>query len=75
MFAEGQAGLFDLALSPDFETSGTVFLSYASGTADANTPALYRARFENGALVDGETVFRAEPMRSTNAQRHATGTS
>ncbi|WP_440957952.1 PQQ-dependent sugar dehydrogenase [Oceanicaulis sp. LC35] len=67
VFAEGQAGLFDLALSPDFETSGLVFLSYASGTADANTPALYRARLEDGALVEGETIFRAEPMRSTSA--------
>jgi len=67
VFAEGQAGLFDLALSPDFEESGIVYLSYASGTAEANTPALYRARFDHGALVDGETIFRAEPMRSTNA--------
>ena len=67
VFAEGQAGLFDLALSPDFATDGLVYLSYASGTADANTPALYRARFNNGDLIDGETVFRAEPMRSTDA--------
>ena len=67
VFAEGQAGLFDLALSPAFASDGLVYLSYASGTADANTPALYRARFENGALVDGETLFRAEPMRDTDA--------
>ena len=67
VFAQGQAGLFDLALSPAFATDGLVYLSYASGTADANTPALYRARFENGALVDGETLFRAEPMRDTDA--------
>ena len=67
VFAQGQAGLFDLALSPAFATDGIVYLSYASGTADANTPALYRARFENGALVDGETLFRAEPMRDTDA--------
>lgn len=67
VFAQGQAGLFDLALSPAFATDGIVYLSYASGTADANTPALYRARFENGALVDGETLFRDEPMRDTDA--------
>ena len=67
VFAEGQAGLFDLELAPDFDTSGLVYLSYASGTADANTPALYRARFEGGALVEGDTIFRATPERSTNA--------
>lgn len=67
VFAEGQAGLFDLELAPDFDTSGLVYLSYASGTADANTPALYRARFEDGALVEGDTIFRATPERSTNA--------
>lgn len=67
VFAEGQAGLFDLALSPDFETSGLVYLSYASGTAEANTPAVFRARYVDGQLLNGETIFRATPMRSTNA--------
>jgi len=67
VFAEGQAGLFDLELGPDFENTGLIYLSYASGTAEANTPALFRARFDGTTLSEGETVFRAIPMRSTNA--------
>ncbi|MCC5994983.1 MAG: PQQ-dependent sugar dehydrogenase [Oceanicaulis sp.] len=65
VFAGGQGGLLDIILAPDFETSGTVFISYSAGTSAANHPALYRARFDGDALTGGETVFRAAPDRST----------
>jgi len=66
VFVDGQGGVLDIALSPDFATSGHVYISYAAGTADANTPALYRARFDGARLSEGETVFKAEGLRSTN---------
>ncbi len=65
VFAGGQGGLLDIALAPDFEDSGVVYLSYSAGTPSANHPALYRARFDGSALIDGETIFRAVPDRST----------
>jgi len=65
VFAGGQGGLLDIALAPDFDESGLVYLSYSAGTGAANHPALYRARFDGTALVEGETIFRAVPDRST----------
>lgn len=65
VFYGGQGGLLGLALSPDFETDRLVYLAYSAGADGANTPALYRARLEGDALQDGETLFRAAPLRET----------
>jgi len=65
-YAMGQGGLMEVRLSPDFETSGLVYLSYAAGDAAANATAVYRARLEGDALVDGETIFRATPDKDTD---------
>lgn len=48
--AIGQGGLLDIALAPDFETSGEVFLTFSEpDTAGART-ALLRARYDGHAL-------------------------
>lgn len=65
VFAGGQGGLLDIALAPDFADSALVYLSYSAGTSGANHTALYRARFDGEAFVDGETIFRSVPDRST----------
>nr|MEC9417906.1 PQQ-dependent sugar dehydrogenase [Pseudomonadota bacterium] len=62
VFAQGQGGLLDVALSPDFATDRTVFLSYSQGSAEGAGTSLFRAKltgaFEGGfALEDGETIF------------------
>lgn len=61
VFAQGQGGLFEIALAPDFADSGMLFLSYAYGDADANGTALMRARLEGDRLAGAETIFRASP--------------
>ncbi|WP_043529553.1 PQQ-dependent sugar dehydrogenase [Litchfieldella xinjiangensis] len=61
VYAEGQAGLFEVLLAPDHEESGVLFLSYACGEAKANTTCLDRARFDGERLMDRETLFRALP--------------
>ncbi|MFW5661761.1 MAG: PQQ-dependent sugar dehydrogenase, partial [Oceanicaulis sp.] len=48
VYAEGQGGLFEILLAPDFEDSGVVYLSYASGDADANATSVMKARYEDG---------------------------
>jgi len=55
-----QGGLFDIALAPDFDSSGTVYLSFATGTPDSNNTALYRARYEDGALLDGAAIWTSQ---------------
>jgi aldose sugar dehydrogenase len=66
VFAQGQGGLFEIALAPDFGTSGTVFLSYAYGTNAENGTALMRATFTDGGLADGEDIFRSAPKRGAH---------
>ncbi|MFC3282817.1 PQQ-dependent sugar dehydrogenase [Litchfieldella rifensis] len=61
VFVGGQAGLFEVALAPDFAESRHLYLSYACGTLAANTTCLDRARFDGERLVERETLFRAEP--------------
>lgn len=59
---KGQAGLFDVALDPDFEQNKYVYLTYVGLAADSTaTTALGRGILENDALRDFEVIFRMEP--------------
>ena len=48
VFAQGQGGLFEVALAPDFAETGALFISHAYGTDGENGTALMRARLEGG---------------------------
>lgn len=65
VYATGQGGLLDVALAPDFASSGTIFLSYAEPREGASGTSVARARLvEDGgdARLDGLTViFRQSP--------------
>jgi len=60
--AEGQGGLQDVVLHPDFESNRLIYLSYAKPNEDGSlgTTGLSRARFENDRLLDVEEIFEAE---------------
>ena len=49
-FVNGQSGLMEVALAPDFAESGELFLSYSCGTRDANHTCLAAATFNGEAL-------------------------
>lgn len=62
----GQGGLLDIALSPDFPTSGLVFFSFAEPRGgSANGTSVGRGRLvlvgESGRLDDVKIIFRQEP--------------
>mgnify|MGYP000648301808 CR=1 FL=1 len=64
VFAQGQGGLLDVVLSPDFETDSTVFLSFSQGSPEGAGTSLFKARLvetvDTGfALEGGETIFSA----------------
>ena len=62
VLAFGQGGLLDVALHPDFADNHLVYLSFATGTLEANRTALARGRFDGHALRDTEVIFRnADP--------------
>lgn len=63
--AQGQGGLLDLALHPDFADNRLVYMSYARSGDGGATTALARARFEDDALHDLEELFVAEARGGT----------
>lgn len=63
-FAEGQGGLFEVALDPDFARNQLIYFTYAAGTERANGSRLARARLEGGALQDVQVLFEAAPLKA-----------
>lgn len=64
VFARGQGGLLDVAVSPAFATDRTVFLSYAEPTAQGGRTAVARAVLDGNALTGLRVIFRQQPDAS-----------
>lgn len=69
VWAKGQGGLLDVALSPDFKQDRMVYLSYAEGGGEGGTAgtAVGRGRLSDdlSGLKDFQVIFRQEPKLST----------
>jgi aldose sugar dehydrogenase len=64
--AEGQGGLLDVALSPDFASDGLVYLSYAEpGEGKLAGTAVARGRLTGQALEEVQVIFRQQPKLET----------
>jgi glucose/arabinose dehydrogenase len=61
-----QAGLFDIVLHPDFQQNSLVYLTYASGTTQANGTQVARAHFDGTSLQDLQVIFKAMPLKDTD---------
>lgn len=63
VFAEGQAGMLDLALSPSFDSDRTIFWSYSEPRGEKNGTAVARGVFdaESNRVDDVKVIFRAKP--------------
>jgi glucose/arabinose dehydrogenase len=64
--AEGQGGLLDVLLAPDFAQSGTIYFSYGEPRGGGkNGTSVARAKLvldgEGGRLEDVKVIFRQEP--------------
>lgn len=61
VFAQGQGGLLDVVLSPDFDTDSTVYLTYSQGSPEGAGTSLFKARLVSAGdgyrLEGGETIF------------------
>ena len=60
--AEGQGGLLDLEVHPDFASNRLIYFSYSKPSEDGTrgTTAVARGRFENDRLTGVEDIFVAE---------------
>ena len=65
--AQGQGGLQEVALHPNFAQNRVIYLSYAKPNADGTqgTTGLSRARFENDRLADVREIFEAAAWANT----------
>jgi glucose/arabinose dehydrogenase len=62
VFAEGQGGLLDVALDPDFSSNSTIYLSYAEpGDGGKNGTAVARAKLDGARLTGLQVIFRQMP--------------
>lgn len=61
VFNEGQGGMLDVALHPDFANNGYIYLSYSEPENNTASTALGRGKLENGQLKDFTVIFRQEP--------------
>lgn len=65
VFVAGQAGLFDILLDVNFAQNKIIYLSFAQGTAEANTLKVARATLDDHALRNVEIIFAASPLRAS----------
>ena len=71
VFAEGQGGLFDVKLDPDFATNRLVYIAYSEpGDGGAGT-AVARGKLGTDSLDDVEVIFRQHPK--VNGPNHFGG--
>ena len=62
VFAQGQGGLLDVVLAPDFDTSKRIYLSFAEpGDDDTAGTAVARATLGDAALSDVRVIYRQVP--------------
>lgn len=68
-FVDGQAGLLDVALSPDFARDRFVYLSFAEPNFRGNLAgtAVARGRLDGDALKDVEVIYRQQPKLSAGS--------
>jgi glucose/arabinose dehydrogenase len=71
VWSGGQGGLLDVAVHPDYERNGWIYLSFSDpGKDDSAMTAVVRGRVKDGRWVDEETLFRAPPELYRKARVH-----
>lgn len=64
VFAEGQGGLMEVAIHPNFAQNRLVYLTYSAGTANANRTRLARATFDGKSLQNVQVIFEVSQAKS-----------
>ncbi len=65
VYTNGQAGLLDIQLHPDYEQNGWIYLSYAKPDGDGGGTVIARAKLEGNTLTSLEELFKATPTSSS----------
>ncbi|SIR10949.1 PQQ-dependent sugar dehydrogenase [Pontibacter lucknowensis] len=69
VLAQGQGGLLDVELHPDFANNNLIYLSYSAfkkeGEQTLSTTAVMRAKLEGNKITDQKVIFEAQPWTRT----------
>lgn len=63
--ADGQGGLLDLVLSPNFKKDNTIYYTYSGIEKNGSATTLASATFVNDKLSNQKILFAARPIQST----------
>jgi glucose/arabinose dehydrogenase len=63
VYVNGQAGLLDVTLHPDFSTNRIIYLSYAHGRRTENGLRVAKAKMENLVLKDVQVIFEVSQKK------------
>ncbi|MEP1448033.1 MAG: PQQ-dependent sugar dehydrogenase [Paraglaciecola sp.] len=65
IYVQGQGGLLDVVLHPNFASNGWLYLSYSMGEHDKNALQVMRATLVGDQLTEQQVVFTVSPYKST----------
>jgi glucose/arabinose dehydrogenase len=61
VFAQGQGGLLDIQLHPDYAQNGWIYISYSKPVAGGATTALTRFKLQGNEVTEKQDIFEAKP--------------
>jgi aldose sugar dehydrogenase len=64
VLTEGQAGLMEVSLHPQFAENRQIYLTYSHGTIDANRTRLARATFDGQSLQNVQVIFEVSQAKT-----------
>lgn len=62
VFAEGQGGLLDVVIDPDFKNNSYVYYTYSAINGDKQATRLERAKLVGNKLTESKELFTASPF-------------
>jgi glucose/arabinose dehydrogenase len=67
VFANGQGGLMDIKLHPDYASNGWIYLTYAKPGEGGGGTVIARTKLEGNNLTGLEELFSAQPLSGSGA--------
>jgi len=58
---QGQGGLMDVELHPNYKKNGWIYFTYSSGNSTGANTTLMRARINSNRLINQEVLYKATP--------------
>lgn len=66
----GQGGLLDVAVHPEYEENGWIYLSFSEEVGGEGSTSIVRGRITVDQWVDQEVIFRVEPEHRSSRRFH-----